>query len=853
MYEKMKNVYNLQLDSFCITSKKLLYIVLQTTIMVLLMAFTTAKSAETIDQLRATREAFIEHFRIYGKRDMEQARAIENKLKPLVENSKGELLAQALFELATIQRINNHFEVAIKNYERAAVAAKKIADSGLEFDAWLGVARSHAYGTRNHGAAAAAFERAVASAGTTLTTKQRYDIADYSSQLQAGRGELEAALLNAIQATQLVQDDSQRFYAFLDVGDVLQKFAESCDYRKLVDAKTFSEDDSWGACKRSVGAAKSYYEKARNTAKILGWQFLEKQAQDFINQLDMRLFLISQKASFEQLGQAGVFTAQDVRDVLVNDNFSSGGSELSERFPIGTLIDEVAPESQANDPRSIYLRGIKADLDGNPAQALEYFKRAAKLLGAERATLFDLRQRGTVVENRPELIRDLGLRLLAFKRFDEAFVVFESIRSRGLGGLAAAFIDNKFSQAERKWIANLVQLDSLASATQNILVETTIAGIEHSRSLELLDRLNQIKQQRREQQEQAQFQPIMKRMASVEYTIPTMTQLKKIVDKTNIPVLLYWVTHTNLVVWVVSPKGIEVKTVFLPEVAVIDKVSRLIDSVKTKNQAFDEKSAKELYAYLIKPFAKYLTQNQAVIIPQGPLVGFPFEVLIDAETGKFLAENLSVSYAPNAAFAMRALESRLPEISKITAIYDEAINKRTQEISKIKSLESVQVSSHPSKDMDTEELINRLGQAAIVHVLLHGEYNYDNPLQSFVTISEEEKPRVTITAAELLAADWRNTRLAVFSSCEGALVKTRISNEQFGISWALLAGGADHVVLSRWRVNEASNATWMETFYQSLATGQGSTAIAANAAMRKMLNSTLRHPYYWAGPQVFGR
>ncbi len=567
----------------------------------------------------------------------------------------------------------------------------------------------------------------------------------------------------------------------------------------------------------------------------------------------MRIFLIDKKASIENLSEAGVFNAQDVRDVLVNDNFSSGGSELIGNFLLGTLIDEVTLESQTNDPRSIYLRGIKADLDNEPARALEYYKRAANLLSAERSSMFDFRQRGTVVENRAELFRDLGLRLLSFKKYDEAYAVFESVRSRGLGGLAAAFSENKFTQAERKWIADLVQLDSLASAKQNVLVETTIAGIEHSRSFEILDELNHIKEQRQERKEQAQFQAVLTKLASVEYTLPTMTQLKNIVDKTNIPVLLYWVTHTNVVVWVISPKGIDVKAVFLPEVAVIDKVNKLLTSVTSKNQAFDEKSAKELFTYLIKPFANFITQNQVVVIPQGPLVGLPFESLIDAESGKFLAENLSVSYAPNAAIALRMLRSQLPKVSNISAIYDEAIDKRTQEILKIMGLGSFQASAQPSKEMSVEEIIDHLGKSENVHVLLHGEYDYDDPLQSYITTSEEPRYRKPITAAELLAVDWRNTQLAVFSSCEGALVKTRISNEIFGISWALLAGGVDHVVLSRWRVNETSNANWMETFYQNLATGKASPALAANAAMREMINGAQQHPYYWAGPQIFGR
>ncbi len=85
------------------------------------------------------------------------------------------------------------------------------------------------------------------------------------------------------------------------------------------------------------------------------------------------------------------------------------------------------------------------------------------------------------------------------------------------------------------------------------------------------------------------------------------------------------------------------------------------------------------------------------------------------------------------------------------------------------------------------------------------------------------------------------------------MVNTRISNEVFGLSWAPLVGGVDSVVLSRWRVKSDSNADWMETFYETLATGQASPALAASAAMRKMIASDRRDPFFWAGPQVFGR
>ncbi len=60
-------------------------------------------------------------------------------------------------------------------------------------------------------------------------------------------------------------------------------------------------------------------------------------------------------------------------------------------------------------------------------------------------------------------------------------------------------------------------------------------------------------------------------------------------------------------------------------------------------------------------------------------------------------------------------------------------------------------------------------------------------------------------------------------------------------------------LLSRWRVQATSNATWMGRFYRTLAAGD-TPAQAATVAMRAMLASPeTAHPYYWASMQVIGR
>lgn len=167
---------------------------------------------------------------------------------------------------------------------------------------------------------------------------------------------------------------------------------------------------------------------------------------------------------------------------------------------------------------------------------------------------------------------------------------------------------------------------------------------------------------------QPEVQRTVEKIATATYSPPSLAKYQSCVRRSKIPVLLYWVTHVNVIVWVVSPDAIEIKKVFLPEVAVIHKVGKLNESIRTAHVPFDENSARELHTYLIKPFEKHLSQQQVIIIPQGPLVDLPFEALIDATTGKFLIEKLAISYAPNAAFAMRALEAQLPKIKEVLAV-----------------------------------------------------------------------------------------------------------------------------------------------------------------------------------------
>jgi CHAT domain-containing protein len=291
------------------------------------------------------------------------------------------------------------------------------------------------------------------------------------------------------------------------------------------------------------------------------------------------------------------------------------------------------------------------------------------------------------------------------------------------------------------------------------------------------------------------------RIIPTKFEPASLMALREASAAAGFPVMLYWTTPTAVVAWYVGPHGSQVRSVFLPEDVLKDKVERILATTSDDGQAFDAVKARELYLYLVAPFEGLLDAQQVLIIPQGPLFVLPFETLIDPKLDKPIIERWTVSYAPNAGRALAALRREIPGIRQVTAIVDTEVDEGTKETKGITAATGLQLKILPSSDIPPARLAEYVAGAESLHLLMHGEFNPVEPLLS------ELRPggRDPILAAELVNLPIGGLRLAVLSACESAWVGQRVSNEIFGFTWALLAGGADTAVLSRWRVQGDSN------------------------------------------------
>jgi CHAT domain-containing protein len=820
----------------------------------LLVAFGSADVTAQTEQIKPDaelqrlvdeRDAYIETFRYSGSRNPGQLRAVIEAFGPLLAGRSGAQAARARLEYATTLRVAERFDEASAQFRESAQGARDALRPDLAFDAYIGLARA-AEQLGDARTAADAYELAVQVAGLHPSLKQAHDIAAYGAQIAASRGDLEQALFLAAQAASLTNADQDRFYDELNIAGTFLNFAESCDYRRLIDDKSGEEgDDSWNACRRAADDAYLWFGRAAAEAAALGWAGLQKVVLSQQTGIAGRKFIIQGKATAAQFRT--LFHPQAPGDVLVNENFVPSPASSPAEMALGAVVESTFAISDPRyGARRSYMLGVAAAMRGDDATALELFREAARQLSRERAGYFDPRRRGTLVENRPEIIRDLGLRLLASGARAEAFDVFESARARGLGELVAAMQQPDTTDADRTWLARLVRVDALASAAQTKFVERAIASGDVTLSQAELDEQDSLRRLRQELLQQTAHRERAARDAYQPITLAALTSLSR---RSGIPVLLYWETPTNLIVWVIGPNDEAVKTVFVTDDSLGELVRRVVSSARSsKTEAYDDAAARELYLYLLAPFEKLLgNADQLLVVPQGSLTDLPFEALI-APDGHFAIDRWAFSYAANATFAARTL-GQSGSIEPVARVFRDP-HFPPEEIESITPLlrdpNGRSVVPIDVQGLDLAGFKQAIGGGPIVHVMAHGKIDNREPLLSTLAFAEP------ITATDLIDAPLRHTDLVVLSGCETGEVERRISGEIYGLPWALTVAGASGAIVSRWRIDPHFNAPWMTHFYTAIAQRR-SPALAAAVASRAMIAAGNRHPYRWAAMQVSAR
>ncbi|MCO6488168.1 MAG: CHAT domain-containing protein [Phaeodactylibacter sp.] len=100
-------------------------------------------------------------------------------------------------------------------------------------------------------------------------------------------------------------------------------------------------------------------------------------------------------------------------------------------------------------------------------------------------------------------------------------------------------------------------------------------------------------------------------------------------------------------------------------------------------------------------------------------------------------------------------------------------------------------------------------------------------------------------AYEVSNLNLSNTKLVVLSACETGLGDIRGSEGVYGLQRAFKLAGAQHLIMSLWKISDDATVDFMETFYRNWLSGEEMDIRAAFARTQKAMREKYKDPYLW--------
>ncbi|MEX0273130.1 MAG: CHAT domain-containing protein, partial [Flavobacteriaceae bacterium] len=136
----------------------------------------------------------------------------------------------------------------------------------------------------------------------------------------------------------------------------------------------------------------------------------------------------------------------------------------------------------------------------------------------------------------------------------------------------------------------------------------------------------------------------------------------------------------------------------------------------------------------------------------------------------------------------------------------------------------------------------------MLHLATHAVFNNHQPEYSYLAFAPDGQERL------LFVKDLYNLELnmdmVTLSACETALGDLKRGEGFIGLASGFFYAGAKSITSTLWKVNDASTASLMGDFYETLAKGH-TKGVALQKAQKLFLkrnaDNARAHPYYWSG------
>jgi CHAT domain-containing protein len=330
--------------------------------------------------------------------------------------------------------------------------------------------------------------------------------------------------------------------------------------------------------------------------------------------------------------------------------------------------------------------------------------------------------------------------------------------------------------------------------------------------------------------------------------------------------LEYVVGPDHLVVFVLTSRGLTVKSSPLRELDLVARIELLRDLIRRPGDDRWQKPAARLSAELIDPLerAGWLDGvTRLYIVPHGALTYVPFALLPRPATGRgdLLIDRYTVVYLPAAAALLRQPTGADAARSLLAVAPSRGGLRHTLEEAR-----AIGVLFQPSSRTliggeATEGRFKQLaGDYRVLHLATHGYFNKASPLLSGLEFEPNRNDDGMLRVHEILDLPL-HADLVTLSACDTALgsgyfAEIPTGAEFVGLNRAFLAAGSASVMATLWQVDDRASVLLMKQFYARLGeSGDDRNAASALAHAQRALRRSpqLGHPYYWAAYVVVGQ
>jgi CHAT domain-containing protein len=400
---------------------------------------------------------------------------------------------------------------------------------------------------------------------------------------------------------------------------------------------------------------------------------------------------------------------------------------------------------------------------------------------------------------------------------------------------------------------------------------------------------------------EAQIRVRSPRYASLTQPEPiSLARLQALLDEDTL-LLEYALEEAGSYAWVVGAHSLT--SARLPARGVIEAAARrALAALETASSGSEAAAATaELGRLVLGPLAEPMARGRRLlVVADGALQYVPFAALPHPGTGQPLVASLEVMNLPSATTLalLRGGQRRAAREGTVAVLADPVFDRGDERLGAtgskaaspalqgtlLRAVDSAGIagpiprlpftrreaqailaaapprSSLRALDFDASRataMDPKLARYRVVHFATHGFLNASHPELSGIVLSLVDR-RGRPQPGFLTAADTFNLRLnadlVVLSGCRTALGKDVKGEGIVGLTRGFMYAGADRVLASLWRVDDAGTAALMSRFYAWMLGPQAlPPAAALRAAQQELIKQPrFHHPFFWAAFQLQG-